>query len=70
MAKTAANHGKPITATVVNELKQLQKSNTPTPLIAYKMGRSEASVRKIAGDNNISLKPTNKSPYNRQSKKS
>lgn len=63
MAKTPPNNGKPITQQVVKQVKELAKHNTPTPLIAYKTGRTENSVRAIASDNNISLKPTNKSPY-------
>lgn len=68
MAKTPANHGKPITKQDVSQLKQLAKGNTPTRVIGLKMGRTEASVRGIASDNNISLKPTNQSPYNRRKK--
>lgn len=63
MAKTPPNNGKPITKQVVQQVKELAKHNTPTPLIAYKTGRTEAAVRNIASDNDISLKPTNKSPY-------
>ncbi len=65
MAKIPANNGKPITKQVINQVKTFAKGNTPTGLIAYKMGRSENSIYKIASNNNISLHPTNKSPYNR-----
>ncbi|MBL7703836.1 MAG: hypothetical protein JNM14_16420 [Ferruginibacter sp.] len=68
MAKTPSNHGKPITTQVVQQIKNLAAHNTPTGLIAYKTQRTENSVRAIASDNNISLKPTNQSPYNRTKK--
>ena len=67
--KTPINHGKPVTHQVVAQVKNLAAHNTPTGLIAYKTGRTENSVRSIASDNNISLKPTNQSPYNRLPKK-
>lgn len=66
MAKKPANHGKPITPQVVAEVRSLAAQNTPTRVIGIKVQRTEASVRAIAGENNISLKPTNQSPYNRR----
>lgn len=66
MTKKPANHGKPITPQVVQQIKQLAKENTPTRVIGLKTGRTENSVRGIAAEHNISLKPTNQSPYNRQ----
>lgn len=66
MAKTPANHGKQWTREDVSQLKQLAKGNTPTGLIAHKMGRTEDAVRSKAGENSVSLKPTNQSPYNRR----
>jgi len=68
MAKTPKNHGKPITPADVKQVKELAKQNTPTRIIALKTGRTENSVRGIAAENNISLKPTNQSPYNRRTK--
>jgi hypothetical protein len=67
--KTPENHNKAWTATAEQELRKLAKGNTPTPLIAYKLKRTEAGVRGKASEINLSLKPTNKSPYNRQKKK-
>ena len=64
MAKTPANHGKQWTPADVQQLKQLAKGNTPTGLIAHKMGRTEESIRSKASENDVSLKPTNQSPYN------
>ncbi len=66
MAKKPANHGKPITRQVVAQVRSLAAQNTPTRVIGIKVQRTEASVRAIAAENNISLKPTNQSPYNRR----
>ena len=63
MAKYTRNTGKPITSSVIQQVRQLARENTPTRVIGLKAGRTENSVRKIASDNNISLKPTNQSPY-------
>ena len=56
------NSGKPITPAVVEQVRDLAKDNTPTRVIGGIIGRTEFSVRGIASDNNISLKPTNQSP--------
>lgn len=66
MAKPPANHGKQWTPADVAQLKQLAKENTPTRVIGLKLGRSEDAVRGKAGEENVSLKPTNQSPYNRR----
>lgn len=66
MAKPSANHGKQWTLAEVKQLKQLAQENTPTRVIGLKLGRTEDAVRAKAGENNISLKPTNQSPYNRR----
>lgn len=50
------------------KLNQLLKSNTPTPLIAYDLGRSVGAVQKHVNSTGRSTKPTNKSPYNRRKK--
>lgn len=68
MAKTPKNNGKKWTDTDVSKLEKLVLGNTPTGLIAYQLGRSEDAVRSKASDLDISLKPTNKSPYNRKKK--
>ena len=68
MAKTPKNNGKQWTDNDVNKLEKLVQGNTPTGLIAYQLGRSEYAVRAKASDLEISLKPTNQSPYNRQKK--
>lgn len=66
MDKFPTNHGKQWTPADVTQLKQLAKENTPTRVIGLKMGRTEHSVRTKAGENSVSLKPTNQSPYNRR----
>lgn len=66
MAKKPADHGKPITSQVVSQVRGLAAQNTPTRVIGIKVQRTEASVRAIAVENNLSLKPTNQSPYNRR----
>jgi hypothetical protein len=68
MAKTPKNSHKPWTSTDVNKLKELARGNTPTGLVAYRLGRSEDAVRAKASEENVSLKPTNQSPYNRRKK--
>jgi hypothetical protein len=64
--KEPKNQGKKWTSNDISELKKLSEGNTPTGLIAHKLGRSEDSVRNKAKENNISLKPTNQSPYDRK----
>lgn len=66
MAKPPANHRKQWTSADVTQLKQLAKKNTPTRVIGLKIGRTEDSVRAKAGENSVSLKPTNQLPYNRR----
>lgn len=63
-----ANQGKAWTPAQEAQLKKLAKRNTPSPLIGYKLGRTPAAVQSKAQDLNISLKPVNKSPYNRRAK--
>jgi len=63
MAKTPSNHGKPWTPQQVSQLRDLAKHNTPTRVIGLKTGRTEDAVYGKAAEKNISLKPTNQSPY-------
>ncbi len=65
MSKSTRNTGKSWSPSQVSQLKQLAKHNTPTRVIGLKLGRTENSIRSKASENNISLKPTNQSPYNR-----
>ena len=66
MSKVPKNHRKEWTKKDVQDLKKLSKGNTPTGLISYKLGRTIDSVRSKASEENISLKPTNQSPYDRK----
>ncbi len=66
MVKTPINQNKTWTKNQESQLGKLVKENTPTGLIAYKLGRSEDSIRSKASNLNISLKPVNRSPYNRR----
>ncbi len=64
--KYLINAGKPWTPAEENKLKGLVKVNTPTGVIGLKLGRPVGGIRGKASDLGISLKPTNKSPYNRR----
>ena len=50
----------------VRKLKALAKGNTPTGVISLKLNRPPAAIRSKARREGISLKPTNRSPYNRR----
>lgn len=62
------NQGKTWTNEQVSQLKKMAKGNTPTGLIADALGRTDSAVQSKASDLNVSLKPVNKSPYNRRKK--
>jgi hypothetical protein len=66
MSKSTRNSGKSWTKSDVAQLRELVRENTPTRVIGLKLGRTEDAVRSKAGEENVSLKPTNQSPYNRQ----
>ncbi|MBV6418841.1 MAG: hypothetical protein DAHOPDDO_00051 [Ignavibacteriaceae bacterium] len=68
MSKSTRNSGKPWTKSQEQQLKSLAKQNTPTRVIGFKIGRTENSIRSKASELNVSLKPTNQSPYNRRKK--
>lgn len=67
MSKSTRNSGKPWTPADVSQLRQLAKENTPTRVAGLKLGRTPGAVQSKASEVNISLKPTNQSPYNRRS---
>jgi len=69
MAKTPSNNNKPWTSADIKELKQLVKGNTPTGLIANELGRTVGAIYNKTSEIDLSLHPTNQSPYNRQEKK-
>jgi hypothetical protein len=66
MAKYIANKGKDWTPAEVSKLRELASKNTPTRVIGVKLRRPEAGVRAKASEKGISLRPTNRSPYNRR----
>lgn len=66
MAKYNRNSGKPWTRSDVSELRDLARHNTPTRVIGLKLGPTEDAVRSKASQEDISLQPTNQSPYNRR----
>lgn len=68
MSKSDRNSGKPWTDKDIKDLKQLAKQNTPTRVIGIKIGRTPDAISRKASLENISLKPTNQSPYNRSKK--
>lgn len=69
MAKKPPNSGKTWTKPQVSQLEKLADGNTPTGIIALRMGRTKAAVQSKASEENISLKPTNQSPYGTAKKK-
>lgn len=58
----------PWTPADVSKLKQLAKGNTPTGVMSIKLQRPVAAIRSKAQREGISLRPANRSPYNRQTK--
>ena len=66
MAKTPSNHGRQWSPKEVTELQKLAQQNTPTRVIGLKMGRTPDAVAQKASQEQVSLKPTNQSPYNRR----
>jgi hypothetical protein len=68
MSKSNRNSGKQWTPAEVAQLRTLAQQNTPTRVIGLKLGRPVAGVYAKASKKNISLKPTNQSPYNRGSR--
>jgi hypothetical protein len=68
MSKSTRNAGESWSRAEVARLRDLAQQNTPTRVIGLKLGRTENAVRSKASEVNVSLKPTNQSPYNRRSK--
>lgn len=53
----------------VRMLRRLARENTPTRVIGLKLGRTEIAVRGKAQREGISLRPTNRSPYSRRTRR-
>ncbi|PVA78657.1 hypothetical protein D2E65_01295 [Mycobacteroides abscessus] len=68
MTKKPANSGKRWTTADDQQLRKEAAGNTPTRVIGLHMGRSESSVRSRANELDVSLKPTNQSPYGTKKK--
>ena len=66
--KYIRNAGKPWNPAEVKQLKDLANKNTPTRVIGLKLGRPVGGIRAKASQVNLSLKPTNQSPYSRRKK--
>ena len=68
VTKSTRNTGKSWSSDELKQLKTLAKENTPTRVIGVKLRRSEAAVRSKAQAEGVSLKPTNRSPYDRRAR--
>lgn len=68
MSKSTRNTGKSWTPTDVKQLKELARGNTPTRVIGLKLGRTPEAIYTMASKKNISLAPTNQSPYGTRKK--
>lgn len=66
MSKSTRNAGKNWSSGEVSQLRTLARQNTPTRVIGLKLGRPVAGVYSKASEADISLKPTNQSPYGRK----
>ena len=69
MAQTNRNSGKNWSNEDISKLKQLANENTPTRVMGIELGRTPGSIYAKASEIDLSLKPTNQSPYNRQKPK-
>lgn len=56
------NDGKPWSNDDLQQLKTMITENTPTGLIAMKLGRTEDAIRDKVAAEGLSLAPTNRSP--------
>jgi hypothetical protein len=56
----------PWTPQEVRQLRSLAKDNTPTGVISLKLQHPPTAIRSKAQREGISLKPANRSPYNRR----
>jgi hypothetical protein len=64
--KYRARANQPWTDQEIEKLRQLARGNTPTGVLSLKLSRPEAAIRSKAHRERISLKPVNRSPYNRR----
>ena len=66
MSLSNRNAGKQWTSQEVRQLRQMVRENTPTRVMAFKLGHPEGGVRAKAAEEGMSLKPVNRSPYGRR----
>lgn len=69
MGRQPPRHRKQWTKEDLQGLRQLARGNAPTWLIGPHTERSKSALRQKADEQNISPKPTNRSPYNRRKNK-
>jgi len=65
MSKKPQNSGQRWTPEEIEKLRYMAAHDRPTGRIAYELGRSKIAVQAKASDLGFSLKPINRSPYNR-----
>lgn len=66
LPKYIRNSGKDWTDEDVKNLKKMSKEDTPTPVIALKLGRTVGAVYTKASDEGVSLMPPN--PHHKRRK--
>jgi len=64
MSKSNRNTGKVWEKSDIDKMRDLANRNTPTRVIGFKLGRTESAIYSKASQEGISLKPSNRSPYN------
>ena len=65
---TKANNANKPWSPQESELNKLLRQDTPTRLMAYKLGRTPGAVQSHVNSTGRSTKPVNQSPYNRHKK--
>jgi hypothetical protein len=63
MSWSTRNAGKPWSPADDRKLADLARRNTPTGVIGFELGRTPDAIYSRASERNVSLKPTNRSPY-------
>jgi hypothetical protein len=66
MTKKPSHHRQQWTSAQERELRRLADGNTPTRVIGIRLGRTPTAVQNKASELDVSLRPTNQSPYNRR----
>ncbi len=62
------NQHKMWTVEDMKSMRKMVKENTPTRIMALKLGRTAPAVQQMASEMGLSLKPVNQRPYNRLKK--